>query len=79
MDSIKISEAEWQVMGVVWAKGSVSAAEVVEALGQRKGWHSRTTRTLLDRLAKKRALKVVPNEKRNFYEAMISMEQAVRQ
>lgn len=66
-------------MAVVWAGGAVSASEVVEALMRQKGWHSRTTRTLLDRLVKKKALKVVPEEKRNHYEALISMEQAVRQ
>ncbi len=79
MDSIKISEAEWQVMNVVWTKGTVPASEVVEALNERKGWHSRTIRTLLDRLTKKRALKIVPKEKLNYYEALVSMEQAVRQ
>jgi len=66
-------------MSVVWTKGPVSASDVVEALGERKGWHSRTTRTLLDRLTKKKALKILPKEKPNLYEALISMEQAVRQ
>ena len=66
-------------MAVVWARGSASAAEVVEALGKQKGWHSRTTRTLLDRLVKKKALKVVPEEKRNLYHPLVSMEQAVLQ
>src|ERR1700677_3246335 len=79
MNSIKISESEWNVMAVVWAGGAVSASEVVEALMRQKGWHSRTTRTLLDRLGKKKGLKVVPEEKRNLYQALISMEQAVRQ
>jgi BlaI family transcriptional regulator, penicillinase repressor len=79
MTSIKISESEWQVMVVVWTRSAASAAEVVESLGKQKGWHSRTTRTLLDRLVKKRALKVVPEGKRNLYEPLISMEQAVRQ
>jgi len=33
------------------------------------------TRTLLDRLTKKKALKILPKEKPNLYEALISMEQ----
>ncbi|MDB6038907.1 MAG: transcriptional regulator [Verrucomicrobiales bacterium] len=79
METIKISEAEWHVMTVVWSKGPVPASEVVEVLNERKGWHSRTIRTLLDRLTRKKALKVAPKEKRNFYEALITMEQAMRQ
>ncbi len=79
MNSIKISESEWQVMSVAWEKAPVSAAEVVEVLAQQKGWHSRTTRTLLDRLVKKKALKIRSEGKPNLYEPMISMEAAVRQ
>jgi len=56
MNPIKISESEWQVMTVAWEKAPVSAADVVEALLQQKCWHSRTTRTLLDRLVKKKGL-----------------------
>lgn len=79
MNSIKISESEWQVMSVAWEKAPVSAAEVVEALARQKGWHSRTTRTLLDRLVKKKALKIRSEGKPNLYEPLISMEEAVRQ
>ena len=79
MKRIKISEAEWEVMSVIWQGGAVSAADLVEALGAKKGWHSRTIRTLLDRLVKKQAVKIRTEEKRNIYEARISMEQALRQ
>jgi BlaI family transcriptional regulator, penicillinase repressor len=77
--SPKISEAEWQIMTLVWAKGSVSASEVVEVLAQQKGWHSRTTRTLLDRLVKKKALKTRAEGKRYLYEPLITMAESQRQ
>jgi BlaI family penicillinase repressor len=79
MNPIKISESEWQVMNVTWGKAPVSAGEVVDALLRQKGWHSRTTRTLLDRLVKKKALKIRAQGKPNLYEPLISMEAAVRQ
>ena len=79
MKPIKISESEWQVMGVVWAKAPVAAGEVVETLAGRVGWHSRTIRTLLDRLVKKKALTIKPESKPNLYEPLVSMEAAVRQ
>ena len=79
MRSIKISEAEWQVMNVVWAKAPVSASEVVAVLSEEKQWHPRTIRTLLDRLVKKKALKATPEGKRNLYEPLITMEEGVRQ
>jgi BlaI family transcriptional regulator, penicillinase repressor len=79
MNPIKISESEWQVMSVAWEKAPVSASEVVEALHRQKGWHSRTTRTLLDRLVKKKALRIRSDGKPKLYEPLITMEAAVRQ
>jgi BlaI family penicillinase repressor len=79
MKGIKISEAEWEVMTALWQRGPMPAAEVVQTLTERKGWHSRTIRTLLDRLLKKQAVKIRADGKRNVYEARISMEQALRQ
>ncbi len=79
MRAIKISESEWQVMTVVWAKSPLPASDIVAELGRREGWHSRTTRTLLARLVRKRALRILPDGKRYLYSALISMEEGVRQ
>ena len=52
----KISEAEWRVMKVLWARSPASTNEVVEALAQLTPWKPKTTMTLLNRLVKKGAL-----------------------
>jgi BlaI family penicillinase repressor len=52
-----ISETEWQVMQVLWAKAPLSAAEVIAALTTGDPtWHPKTAKTLLNRLVKKKAL-----------------------
>ena len=52
-----ISELEWKVMKVIWAKSPLSAAEIIEALrAVDPSWHPRTAKTLLNRLVKKKAL-----------------------
>jgi BlaI family transcriptional regulator, penicillinase repressor len=48
-----ISDAEWLVMQVVWAKSPVPAVEVVEDLAPRTNWKPKTVMTLLNRLVKK--------------------------
>ncbi|MEM7481475.1 MAG: BlaI/MecI/CopY family transcriptional regulator [Acidobacteriota bacterium] len=53
---IRISDAEWQVMNVLWRQSPLTAREVVAALGDDTGWHPKTVRTLLGRLVKKKAL-----------------------
>ena len=64
MKSIRISDSEWQIMAMVWEYPPVAAAEEVEKLSRQRGWHARTIRTLLDRLARKGALKITREGKR---------------
>jgi BlaI family penicillinase repressor len=79
MRRIKISDSEWQVMTVVWDKAPVPTSEIVEVLAGQKGWHVRTIRTLLDRLVRKKALRILPEGKRYLYKPLISIEEGVRQ
>ena len=53
----KISETEWEVMQVLWAKSPLSAGEIIDALAVADPtWHPKTAKTLLNRLVKKKAL-----------------------
>jgi BlaI family penicillinase repressor len=75
--SIRISESEWQVMVLVWRRSPVAAGEIVDSLSRRMGWHSRTIRTLLDRLVKKGALKATLEGKRYLYEPLLTMNACI--
>jgi BlaI family transcriptional regulator, penicillinase repressor len=53
----RISETEWEVMRVVWAKHPIPANEIVQRLAEQDAtWHPKTVRTLLARLVRKGAL-----------------------
>lgn len=79
MPTVKISEAEWEVMLVVWKLRKVSAAEVIEQLESATGWNHRTIRTLLARLVKKGALHVVEDGHRNLYRPAVTKKRCVRE
>jgi BlaI family penicillinase repressor len=64
---VNISDAEWEVMRLVWTNHPVPASDIVEQLAAKKGWQPRTIRTLLDRLVKKRALATQADGKRFLY------------
>jgi BlaI family penicillinase repressor len=51
----RISEAEWEVMRLLWKRSPLTANQVVRALSIRKPWKPKTVKTLLSRLVKKRA------------------------
>lgn len=76
---MKISDTEWLVMHIVWQRGPVGAAEVIEALLPETGWSHRTVRTLLNRLVKKGAIRAELVDGRNIYRAKVAQSQCVRQ
>jgi BlaI family transcriptional regulator, penicillinase repressor len=79
MKTIRISEAEWQVMTVVWQRSPATATEIVDALAKQTNWHPRTVRTLVGRLVRKGALKAAREGKRYLYEPRLTMDECVRQ
>jgi BlaI family penicillinase repressor len=52
----RISEAEWEVMRLLWTRSPLTANEVVEALSATRSWKPKTIKTLLSRLVKKKAV-----------------------
>jgi BlaI family penicillinase repressor len=78
MKTIRISDAEWEVMDLLWERSPRATGEIVELLGAQSGWKPRTIRTLLERLAQKGALKVLEDGRREFVPA-VSRQACVRQ
>jgi BlaI family penicillinase repressor len=75
----KISDAEWQVMDVLWAaSGPLTANEIVDALAGQADWSPPTIKTMLNRLVRKRALKFKAEGKRYLYSPAVSRELCVR-
>ena len=52
----KISEAEWEVMKVLWKKSPKTANEIVKVLSKKTSWKRETIRTLVNRLVQKKAV-----------------------
>ena len=91
----QISDAEWEVMKVVWDHGPLTAGDVVRQLGDvpvghpARGWRPRTVKTLLARLVRKKAVAAREEggagepadvrAKRFLYRAAVGREQCVRQ
>jgi len=51
-----ISPAELKVLDVLWENSPLSASQIVEALENVESWHSRTIKSLINRLLKKKAI-----------------------
>lgn len=68
--SERISEAEWQVMEVVWAQHPITAQDVAGQLAD-TGWTLATVKTLLSRLAAKGALATAEDGRRYLYSPIV--------
>lgn len=71
----QISEAESVVMEALWAHSPRSAEEVAAAIGGERAWQESTVKTLLNRLLRKNAVKVLKDGRRYLYSAAITREQ----
>ncbi len=52
----RISEAEWEVMQVLWKTSPMTANGIVDELTRRTPWKRETIRTLINRLVQKKAI-----------------------
>lgn len=68
----RISDAEHAVMEVLWEQSPLTAAEVSDAVGARRGWSLATVKTLLGRLVQKQAISASPDGRRYLYAPQIA-------
>ncbi len=73
-----ITEAEWAIMGSLWADGAQSAQSLHRTLGTRQDWTLGTVKTLLSRLIKKGAISFEEDGKRYVYHAAVSQSACVK-
>ncbi len=55
-ETLNISDAEWEVMRVVWASGESTSQEITRVLNGKRGWSQSTVKTLIGRLTSKNYL-----------------------
>ena len=77
-DKPKISDAEWQVMRVLWKRSPVTVKEVIEILSKKTTWKSETIRTLINRLTKKEAIGFEKKGRRHYFHPVLSQEECVK-
>jgi BlaI family penicillinase repressor len=64
---MQVTDAELEVMKVLWEHGPTSAAEIHEALSGQQDWSRQTVKTLLSRLAEKGAVAANAQGRRFIY------------
>ena len=74
----RISETEWKIMKVVWAKAPCSANELIDTLaGKDRTWHPKTIKTYLTRLVNKKALDFHKDGRAYLYTPVVTESECV--
>ena len=73
-----ISNAEFDVLDVIWDGYPATANDVIERLNKRKDWHEKTVKTLLGRLVKKDVLGFEKVQRQYLYMPLIAREDYTR-
>lgn len=74
----RISEAEWEIMKVIWSHGPCSAGHVISALqSANASWHPKTIKTFLGRLVAKQALGFRKEGRAYVYSALVKEKDCV--
>ena len=73
---MKLTEPEWLIMNVLWERHPARARGVFERLPVGVNWAYTTVKTILDRLAEKRAIEKSKKGKIAYYEPLLSRRQA---
>ena len=68
---MKLTEAEWKVMNVVWERSPCTARQVLEELKDETDWAYTTTKTILTRLVNKGVLWTTMRDNTSIYEPLV--------
>lgn len=75
----QISEAEFEVMKVIWKYAPISTNEVTEKLTQTTNWSPKTIQTMLKRLVTKKALTYEKQSRVFVYTPLVPETEYIRQ
>ena len=75
---MKLTDAEWKLMDVLWEEHPLTAREIMERVEPDAKWAYTTVKTVLARLQAKRAVHATARGNANFYEPAVSREDARR-
>ena len=73
---MQISDAEWQVMKIIWMQGEQTSTDLIRVLAERFDWSKSTVQTLLARLVEKEGLTRKKEGKSFVYSALLTLDQS---
>ena len=77
MEKVHLSNAEWEIMNILWKFPEATITQIVAELNKKKFWDKYTVITLLSRMEKKGAVEYRRNGRAKEYYSIISQKETV--
>lgn len=74
----KISEAEWEVMKVIWANSPCTSNQIINTLAESTDWNPKTVKTLISRLVNKNVLGYKEDGRRYLYYSLVQEDECIK-
>lgn len=74
----KISEAEWEVMKLLWKANSLTSEKIIDSLSEYNDWSNQTIKTFITRLIKKGAIGYERTGRVYNYYPLVSEDECVK-
>lgn len=75
---VELTEGEWEIMKVVWARQPCAAGDVQDELAKSRDWAYSTVKTLMDRMVDKGLLKIEKMRNLQLFRSCIDQVEARR-
>ena len=73
-----ISDAEWEIMRVVWTNHTVTSKDITEIIKEKMNWKQATIKTLIGRLVDKGMLQTEAVGNKYLYSPLITEEESLK-
>lgn len=77
-DIPKISEAEWEVMKLIWKTSPLTSEKIIDSLSDKMNWSTQTIKTFITRLIKKGAIGYEKSGRVYNYYPLISENECIK-
>ena len=75
----QISEAEYEVMRIIWRHAPISTNEIIEKLSKTTSWSPKTIQTLIKRLTTKKAITYEKESRMFIYTPLVEESEYISQ
>ncbi|MCQ1528673.1 BlaI/MecI/CopY family transcriptional regulator [Lutispora saccharofermentans] len=77
-DIPRISEAEWEIMKLVWKSSPITSDEIIASLSDKMNWSGQTIKTFINRLLKKGAIGFEKSGRNYLYNPIVSEKECIK-